>query len=397
MIARHFPPYPSVASHRTGAFARWLDSQIYRITVLLPRSDYVHAGPFPEHVSICLIDDRQWPRRATFVAPAPRPVHLLKAGWNRLFDFIGLTDLKAWEKNVAGYFPQIFVEDEPTVILSSFPPAAVIRAAYAIRRGFPVVKWIADLRDAVADNPYIPAYEKSRLKVTEELLAYADVLVSVSQPICDSYRHQDSFRPLVEEIRNGFDFEPGNPGNRNEVFTVTYAGTFYGSRNPEVFFRALTNLLHSGKIPDIRIRMLGVGAAIRIPAALAKFVEILPKMPYPDTITLLKQSDALLLILPPGKSKGVYSGKLFDYLGTYRPIIAMVDPDDVAAGLIRECKAGYVAGFGNIRENEDALLAAYNNWLLHSTHEPDKEHIAKHHRRVQAGELHRIIQNLWNT
>jgi glycosyltransferase involved in cell wall biosynthesis len=397
MIARFFPPYPSVASNRTGAFARWIDSDKYRVTVMLPKSDYGHVKEFPDFANICLIEDRQWLRRATFIKPASRPLHIVKAGWNRLFDFLGFSDLKVWEKNVAGYFPQIFVKDEPTVILSSFPPAAVIRAAYTIKGKFPEVKWIADLRDAIADNPYIPAREKRRLKATEELLALADVLVSVSQPICDYYRNQKSYKSRVAEIRNGFDFEPGNPGNRNDVFTITYAGTFYGKRNPDVLFRALSNLLGTGQISNIRIRMAGVGAAIKVPQDLSKFVEILPKMPYSNAITLLKQSDALLLVLPPGKSKGVYSGKLFDYLGTYRPVVAMVDPDDVAAILIRACKAGYVAEFGNIHENEEALMMAYRDWLLQSFPDPDRDCIAKHHRRVQTGELDRLIQNLWHT
>jgi len=50
-----------------------------------------------------------------------------------------------------------------------------------------------------------------------------------------------------------------------------------------------------------------------------------------------------LLLWNDFKEKGVYTGKLFEYLGARRPILAIGPEDNVAANLIIERSAGVVA------------------------------------------------------
>ena len=48
----------------------------------------------------------------------------------------------------------------------------------------------------------------------------------------------------------------------------------------------------------------------------------------------MNEMDANIMLHPRGERKGVYSGKLFDYISAQKPIIACVDKNDVAAELI---------------------------------------------------------------
>jgi hypothetical protein len=94
--------------------------------------------------------------------------------------------------------------------------------------------------------------------------------------------------------------------------------------------------------------------------------------------------------------KGFYTGKLFEYMASLRPILALVDKDDIAAQLIRESMTGYIADSENIGEIKAALLQAYNDWREHGEFEPNIEIIKKHHRREQAKRLQGLIMEFVN-
>ena len=57
--------------------------------------------------------------------------------------------------------------------------------------------------------------------------------------------------------------------------------------------------------------------------------------------------DTLVVIHSTGR-KGVYTGKLFDYLATNKPILALCDPEDVVGRLLNETKAGFTVDNADI-------------------------------------------------
>lgn len=65
-----------------------------------------------------------------------------------------------------------------------------------------------------------------------------------------------------------------------------------------------------------------------------------------------------LLLWNDFKEKGVYTGKLFEYLGARRPILAIGSEDNVSANLIMERSAGVVTT--DPKNISDAL----NKWCL---------------------------------
>jgi len=80
----------------------------------------------------------------------------------------------------------------------------------------------------------------------------------------------------------------------------------------------------------------------------------------PRSVALQAQREAQLLLLPrwnDPQEAGVYTGKVFDYLGARRPIIALGGPPGVVPDLLRETKAGiHVTSKAQLRT---FLLEAY--------------------------------------
>ncbi len=108
----------------------------------------------------------------------------------------------------------------------------------------------------------------------------------------------------------------------------------------------------------------------------------------------MRQSDALLLIHPNNGRKGVFTGKLFEYLGVLKPIIGLIDEGDVASKLIQKCNAGYVSEETNISKVNNIIQLVYHDWKNKTTREIDITEIKKHHRYEQTKRLEVLIDKL---
>ncbi|MCS6841315.1 MAG: hypothetical protein NZ701_11090, partial [Roseiflexus sp.] len=63
-----------------------------------------------------------------------------------------------------------------------------------------------------------------------------------------------------------------------------------------------------------------------------------------EALAQQRAADVLLLLLwNDPRERGVYTGKLFEYLGARRPILGIGPAGNVAADLIRERRAGLVS------------------------------------------------------
>jgi glycosyltransferase involved in cell wall biosynthesis len=160
------------------------------------------------------------------------------------------------------------------------------------------------------------------------------------------------------------------------------------------FYAALLSLINEHKITDFEIRFVGVGLSFHIPENLLKYIVKTDRIPHKEAISEMTKADALLFMFPNNGWKGVYSGKLFEYLACRKPIIALTDPDDVAAELIRKCNSGFIATFDKVTEISEAFLKAYNLWKNKDKLEYNNAIIEQHHRKNQVAKLEKLIIEL---
>jgi hypothetical protein len=66
----------------------------------------------------------------------------------------------------------------------------------------------------------------------------------------------------------------------------------------------------------------------------------------------------------------------------------------VAAKLINDCNAGYVADFDNVNEIEAAIEAAYQHWQSNTMLNCDRTKIEQLHRKYQVEKLNQLIVSL---
>ena len=142
----------------------------------------------------------------------------------------------------------------------------------------------------------------------------------------------------------------------------------------------------------LKVRIIGNKAPIEIPLGLRNIVSEESTLPYEAICKEMKNADALLMVTPSCLEKGIYTGKLFDYLGSGTPIIALAPPDDVAGQLIKQANAGYVAANEDVDAIENIIENAYDDWATNTFPQPRTEVITMHHRKEQVRRLLSVLE-----
>lgn len=172
-------------------------------------------------------------------------------------------------------------------------------------------------------------------------------------------------------VSNGFDSSdfPKVTPKVNEKWTVTYTGSMYGRRNPASFFEALENLIKKGKINpnELHLRFVGrFGNEIEEmfdKASFSSSIERISYVPHDKSIEYLLLSDSLLLIVDESKeSEEIVPGKVYEYIGCKKPIIAIAPNESAIAQLIKETNSGRIAHQTEIEKTEQIIMEMYNIW-----------------------------------
>lgn len=275
----------------------------------------------------------------------------------------------------------------PSLIFSSSGPASAHLIGLWAKKtsGLP---WIADFRDPWSENrlvPFIPGYQAINRRLERRVLTVADRVITISQPLANNLQYLTGrIHPSVPVIENGYDEDDVTalPPHRTDRFTVTYTGTFSRLRRPDAFITSVDRLIASGQIPveEIRVFIAGKDTAKYIPNRPP--FNILGYLNHDALPNLRRKSDLLLFVQDESpENRGAYSGKLFEYLASNRPILAITHPDSVAAILIKRVRAGVVTGH-NPSEIAAALLRYYHIWQSGNfNYAPDWDIIRQYTRR----------------
>ena len=253
------------------------------------------------------------------------------------------------------------------VILASGPPftAHWIARRLADRTGLPLV---LDFRDPWTRAPFYPHRPGPSRALDERLerscLRRADAVVTVNRDIRDDLlaRHPDLDAARFHLVPNGYDPADfaGRSWDPQPHWTLTHTGTLPNDRFPAGFTGALRRLL--AEDPEaaarLRIRMIGtcnpeLERRLSEPP-LDSLVRFEGYLPHAESVVALLESRLLLLFIEEGpRAAGILTGKLFEYLGSGAPVLALA-PEGEAAELVQRAEAGRVVR----GDDEEAVLAA---------------------------------------
>lgn len=391
ILSVYFPPKNHIASRRIQAFAEYLADD-FEITVVTHTENnryeevekkykviYLSNG-FLDNILI-LNDGDFYPKR------------ILKLVFRKLLTKLNIIFFSIWKKNAEKKIVELISEIQPNFILSSYMPIEahdVVFNVLSSDKKYKDIFWIADMRDEMSEHISNNDRQRRILEKKEELYGERiDLITSVSLPILNQFKKNMKNVENFLEIRNGFNHNINIKYCKKDKLKIGYFGTFYGDIKPDNFFLALLNFEF---IDDLEIHIASSSHNYLIPDRLKNNVKKMDFLTYEESIQVMSGMDCNLLILPfMDTRQGVYSGKLFDYLSTTRPILALVNQNDVAANLIKEFDCGYFADPNSIDNILSSIYSIYDDWKKSKLKMANRELISKLHRKSQVDILRNFL------
>lgn len=316
-----------------------------------------------------------------------------------------------WYKFAVLAGKKIVKKENVDLIFSTSPPETAHLIARRLKKCFNV-PWVADLRDPWANNHFrlkspFPKEIISRY-MEKNVLKKADQVITVSEPWAQNLRSSiGNMRNRIRVIENGFDdedFSHLTMHNRNEKFTISYTGKLHKEHQPiDIFFKILKDLIAENRIDRNRINVKFYVFGYDRPN-ISRLIESYGlndvihehgKVDYNKSHEIQMSSDVLLLVKWQGKGgEGVYTTKIYDYIGARKPILVVGPEGGIIDELIRRTSSGIIAG------DEDSLKKAisvlYGEYIKRGyiKHKGNDQEISKCTRRLQARELANIFNSL---
>lgn len=385
VVAHGFPPFSDPTSHRWLRFAGGLARNGWDVEVLTarptPRFEYFDpalVGRIPPAVRVHrahpgVYQPRIWKarlQRATAAPgsggktggagppPAPSPRSLLRWVDDRLHAF-KVPD-PSFEWIVPGILLglRVLAGRRFDLLVSSAAPFSSHVVAHSLQR-WSRLPWIADFSDPFSTNPFVtrPPWRRRLDRALEDdwFRSLAGAIVPVPEMKTMFLRERPGLDPgSIHVIPYGFERElyERATARRFEGFTIVHTGTFYPRlRDPEPFLDALAmtrdlpwRVVHAGVMQADwmeRLARLGITERFEVLGLLSR-----------EAIAPLQLGASCLLLI--GNRGGLQlPGKVLDYLGARRPILALRnDAHDIAADLVA------AHGAAHIVPNEPEAIAA---------------------------------------
>lgn len=364
-IVHYFPPINSSGAKRVEALSRLMAAAGHEVGVIATRkssADGEFTESFPPGISVCELDGLGRARASASSDGSYEPMYTSSPSWKRrLKDLVMAAGGQLPDPRLpfAVGFAMPWLARQARrmlgsadVVVATTPPWPPLLAGLICARRFGM-PCILDYRDQLSECHEMPGNRvaKALEKVLDRRLARAaDHLVAISPPMATYYR---AMTPDVSCIENGFDADllaaaraRARPTSGAGV-TIRHMGLVSPGRVPHNFLQALVD--YRARQPErcrrIRVEFYGGGALVgevlasRYPSIRDNF-RFHPAVPYARSLELIVEADYLLFSETSSRetlsAQGILTTKLFEYIGSGRPVLADISPETLAGSVLLE-------------------------------------------------------------
>ncbi len=251
------------------------------------------------------------------------------------------------------------------------PPFSCSLLVKRLRRRFPALPIVLDFRDewltTTIDLVSFSNDERARriahrIEANAIYAATQVVMVTKAARRVIQSRYPSEPPEKFEVIPNGFDPAPQAVPGLAEAkpigkILITFVGTLYRSTDPAPVIEALRALPASVQ-EQLLLRFIGY---VEDPAyrealfSIRSSVELQGFVPHHQALEAIQQSDYVLLIT---HDRINVPAKFYDYIGSGRPILAVVHSDSEVRELLEELRAGWWADIKDVEQIRHLFASA---------------------------------------
>ena len=307
-----------------------------------------------------------------------------------------------WVKPSVSYLEKYIVENNIDTIITSGPPHSLHLIGLELKQKLNL-KWFADFRDPWTTIGYHKSLRLSSFAAKKHKSLEHQVLNSADTIIVTSKTTKTEFEAITTKpiavITNGYDTEQVEKQTLDSKFSLAHIGSFLSERNPLILWESLTELIQ--EIPDFKshleIKLIGAVSQEVLETitqfGLKLYLNNLGYVPHNEAIAHQRKSQVLLLIeIDSQETKSIIPGKLFEYLVSNRPIIAIGPQDSDFAEIITNTNTGVFLKYSEKMKLKSVILDFYNHFLEGKL-QSNGVGLQKYSRKSLTKELAQLIQS----
>lgn len=253
-----------------------------------------------------------------------------------------------WAKPSVEFLQGIIANNQIDAIITTGPPHSLHLIGRELKRKTNIF-WLADFRDPWSQWEFLDTLPMTSFvrnkheKLEKSVLDEADAITTISP----TFQH-DLSRIAGKDISlltNGFDPAdlPSDWNSRShpiDSIEIVYTGVIDAIRNPIPFIEAFQAVFEK-KEQEAYLRFVGkvsstVEEFVNKDQWLKERVHFEGYVSHQEVFTYYSKANLLLLILTDTKNaKGNIPGKIFEYMATGRPVLALGDPHGDSAQILK--------------------------------------------------------------
>ncbi len=275
-----------------------------------------------------------------------------------------------WVKPSVKFLSEYIKDKKIETIITTGPPHSLHLIGLALKNQIGV-KWIADFRDPWTSIGYHKQLKLTKKSELKHKLLEKQVLNSADQIIVTSYitklEFQNSTDKPIEVITNGYDVGSSEKIKVDDKFSLSHIGSLLSKRNPEILWKVLSDLINENYdfASNFKLNLIGLVSDDVLNSIikynLSKHVNNVGYVSHKEAIKYQKKSQILLLIeINSENTRCIIPGKLFEYMISNRPIIALGPKASDVEKIIKETNTGHYFNYDDYNSLKTHILNYYN-------------------------------------
>lgn len=235
------------------------------------------------------------------------------------------------------------------------------------------VSWISDFRDPWTAIGYhnklkLLSFARARHQKLEAIILNSSDQIIVTSPATKREFQSKTNRP-ISLITNGYDNINDSSIIKSNHFLISHIGSLLTERNPKILWKVLESMIRNDTefAKSLRIELYGIVAepvkeSIKF-HELNDYVTYKGYVSHEDAIAAQKASQLLLLIESNSNAASyIIPGKLFEYIASKTPIIAIGPNKSDIKKIISDTKSGDYFSYSNENVLMETLKSYFNQY-----------------------------------
>ncbi|WP_296311572.1 glycosyltransferase [Winogradskyella sp. UBA3174] len=258
---------------------------------------------------------------------------------------------KNWINPSVAYLSSYIKEHKIETIITTGPPHSLHLIGLGLKEKLGI-KWFADFRDpwtTIGYHKTLKLTKSSEAKHSEleiKVLNTADEIIVTSNHTKNEF--QTKTKQPISVITNGYDSHSVSIEEKDELFTLSHIGSLLSNRNPQILWEVLSDLVNENEdfSKAFQLNLVGV-LSDDVLESIYKYgfkehINVVGYVNHDEAIKFQMKSQLLLLIeINSEDTKAIIPGKIFEYLISETPIIAIGPKDSDIEQIIKSTNTGF--------------------------------------------------------